>query len=157
MLRRWCSCSQRTARDTENQENSQIMNHDESWTRTLRLLRLVLRAHQLNSEYLKVNLLFLFIVCLFLLVLFSFYGNYIANSLSLVICPRVGTTETWSKRWNFQKQIVTVNCYKREHFIHNSAWFSFVFLEKQALVSFPASLACQKLLEVENNFSFSQS
>ena len=81
---------------------------------------------------------------LFLHVLFSFYGNYTANSLSLVTCPRAGTTETGSKRWNCQKQIVTVNCYKGNiFFFQNSAWCGFVFLE-------PPNGACHPFRSLSN-------
>ena len=97
MLQRWDGCFQWTARNTENQQNSKILNHDESWTRTLWLLKSALRGHHLNSaKYLKVNLLFLFIAGLVLIVSFSFYGNNLANCF-LFICLRARRAETGSK------------------------------------------------------------
>ena len=125
MLLRWGGCSQWTAKNTDNQQSSEILNHDESWTRTLRLLRWMLRAHQINSaKYSKanINLLFLFIVCLVLLVSFSFYGNYLANCF-LFICLRARRTETGSKGKHFKhkwpKMFTKAKCF------HSCACFCF--------------------------------
>ena len=47
---------------------------------------------------------------------------------------------------------------QKEHFFHNSAWCSFEFLEPPNGVCFLSGLSgVQKLLDVENNFSFRQS
>ena len=73
----------------------------------------MLRAHHLNSaKYLKVNLLFLFIVCLVLLVSVSFYGNYVAKCNFLFICLRATRTEIGSKDEYSKHKLMTVKFYK---------------------------------------------
>ena len=89
------------------------VNHQEYWESTKQKniepwwelnKKSVLRAHHSNSaEYLTVNLLFLYIVCLVLIVSYSIYGNYFANCLQF-ICLRARSTETGSKGWTFQTQ-----------------------------------------------------
>ena len=73
-------------------------------------MKSVLRAHHLNSaEYLKVNLLFLFIVRLVLLVSFSFY---LAKCNFLFIFLRARRTETGSKYEHSKHKLMTEKFYR---------------------------------------------
>ena len=94
---RWGGCCLQTTRNTENQQSSEKLNHSESWTRALRLLKSVLRAHHLNSaEYSKVNLPFLSMFACFCLFLISFMVIIFQLHI-FFLCPRVLGTETGSK------------------------------------------------------------
>ena len=68
--------------------------------------------HLNSAKYLKVNLLFLFIVCLVLLISFSFYGNYFAKCNFLFICLCATRTETGSKDEHSKHKLMTVKFYE---------------------------------------------
>ena len=79
---RWLfPASRQKKRESEKQR---ILNHGgENRTRTQRLLKSVLRAHHFIANILSKCSVPVYIVCLFLLVSFSFYGNFFASSYSL--------------------------------------------------------------------------
>ena len=154
MLLRWGGCSRWTARNTENQQNSEILSHRASWTGPLQLLKSVLRAHHLNSaKYLKGNLLLLFIVCLVLLVSFSFYGNYLAKCNFLFICLRARRTETGSKSEHSKHKLITEKFYKGKNV--SIVMLSVALFSQQQ--PFPFLSSTPKTFRRWKNFAFSLS
>ena len=105
---RWLFPESRQKR--ENQENSEILNHGESWTRTQRFLKSVLPAHHfianiLNKSSVPVYCLFVFVRFFFLL------WQFFAFSYSLFISP-LKSTETGSKDEHSKNKWQNINCYK---------------------------------------------
>ena len=116
MLLRWGGCSQWAAKKRENQENSEILNHGgESWTRTQRFLKSVLRAHHFIANILSkssVPVYCLFVFACFFFLLWQFFCIFLFSVYSSLLQG----TETGSKDEHSKNKLQNTNFTKATKF-----------------------------------------